>query len=129
MSILAAAFGAASQAVSDLKSAGDLAEKLRAATNVLKRDMEAEHLIQQQRLGTITKRIGLDRLTRRIRRRVSSAFSAAGGPALNRRLRPGPHPVVSSDGNVASLHDCPQWYATQRFPYGPRPSHNLAFVE
>jgi prepilin-type N-terminal cleavage/methylation domain-containing protein len=43
MSILAAAFGAASQAVSDLKSAGDLAEKLRGATNVLKRDLECPH--------------------------------------------------------------------------------------
>jgi type II secretory pathway pseudopilin PulG len=43
MSILAAAFGAASQAVSDLKAAGDLAEKLRGATGVLKRDLEAPH--------------------------------------------------------------------------------------
>jgi prepilin-type N-terminal cleavage/methylation domain-containing protein len=43
MSILAGAFGAASQAVSDLKAAGDLAEKLRGATNVIKRDMEADH--------------------------------------------------------------------------------------
>ncbi len=43
MSILAGAFGAASQAVSDLKAAGDLAEKLRGAANVLKRDMEADH--------------------------------------------------------------------------------------
>jgi prepilin-type N-terminal cleavage/methylation domain-containing protein len=43
MSILAAAFGAASQAVSDLKSAGDLAEKLRGATSVLKRDLEEDH--------------------------------------------------------------------------------------
>ena len=43
MSILAGAFGAASQAVSDLKAAGDLAEKLRAATSVLKRDLEAPH--------------------------------------------------------------------------------------
>jgi len=43
MSILAAAFGAASQAVSDLKAAGDLAEKLRGATNVLKFDLEADH--------------------------------------------------------------------------------------
>ena len=42
MSILAGAFGAASQAVSDLK-AGDLAEKPRGATNVLKCDMEADH--------------------------------------------------------------------------------------
>ncbi len=43
MSILAGAFGAASQAVSDLKAAGDLAEKLRGATGVLKRDLEADH--------------------------------------------------------------------------------------
>jgi type II secretory pathway pseudopilin PulG len=43
MSILAAAFGAASQAVSDLKAAGDLAEKLRGATGVLKRDLESDH--------------------------------------------------------------------------------------
>jgi prepilin-type N-terminal cleavage/methylation domain-containing protein len=43
MSILAAAFGAATQAVSDLKAAGDLAEKLRGAATVLKRDLEADH--------------------------------------------------------------------------------------
>ena len=43
MSILAGAFGAASQAVSDLKAAGDLAEKLRSATNVLKHDLGQDH--------------------------------------------------------------------------------------
>ena len=43
MSILAGAFGAASQAVSDLKAAGDLAEKLRSATNVIKHDLGQDH--------------------------------------------------------------------------------------
>jgi prepilin-type N-terminal cleavage/methylation domain-containing protein len=43
MTILAAAFGAATQAVSDLKAAGDLAERLRGAATVLKRDVEADH--------------------------------------------------------------------------------------
>jgi prepilin-type N-terminal cleavage/methylation domain-containing protein len=54
MSILAGAFGAASQAVSDLKAAGDLAEKLRGATNVIKRDMEAYHFTDD---GTNTIRL------------------------------------------------------------------------
>jgi hypothetical protein len=43
MSILAGAFGAASQAVSDLKAAGDMAEKLRAASNVIKHDLGQDH--------------------------------------------------------------------------------------
>ena len=43
MTILAAAFGTATQAVSDLKSAGDLAERLRGATTVIHRDLEANH--------------------------------------------------------------------------------------
>jgi type II secretory pathway pseudopilin PulG len=43
MSILAGAFAAASQAVGDLKAAGDLAEKLRGAANVLRRDLMADH--------------------------------------------------------------------------------------
>ncbi len=43
MSILAAAFSAAMQAVSDFKAAGDLAEKLRGASVVLRRDLEAYH--------------------------------------------------------------------------------------
>ncbi len=43
MSILSAAFVAATSAVSDLKAAGDLAERLRGAANVLRRDLEADH--------------------------------------------------------------------------------------
>ena len=44
MSILSAAFVAATQSFSDLKAAGDLAEKLRGAKNVLMRDLEADHI-------------------------------------------------------------------------------------
>jgi prepilin-type N-terminal cleavage/methylation domain-containing protein len=43
MTILAAAFGSATQAVSDFKAAGDLAQRLRVAANVLKRDVEQDH--------------------------------------------------------------------------------------
>ena len=44
MTILGAAFSAATQTVSDLKSAGDLAERLRgAAPTVIHRDLEANH--------------------------------------------------------------------------------------
>ena len=43
MTILGAAFSAATQTVSDLKSAGDLAERLRGAATVIKRDLEAGH--------------------------------------------------------------------------------------
>ncbi len=43
MTILGAAFSAATQTVSDLKSAGDLAERLRGATTVIHRDLEANH--------------------------------------------------------------------------------------
>jgi len=43
MSILSAAFVAATSAVSDLKAAGDLAERLRGAANVLRRDLAADH--------------------------------------------------------------------------------------
>jgi prepilin-type N-terminal cleavage/methylation domain-containing protein len=46
MTILGAAFSAATQTVSDLKSAGDLAEKLRGAATVIKRDLEANQLTQ-----------------------------------------------------------------------------------
>ncbi len=43
MTILGAAFSAATQTVSDLKSAGDLAERLRGAATVIHRDLEANH--------------------------------------------------------------------------------------
>ena len=43
MSILSAAFVAATSAVSDLKAAGDLADKLRGAVNVIRRDLEQDH--------------------------------------------------------------------------------------
>ena len=49
MTILAAAFVAATQAFSDLKSAGDLAEKLRGAATVLNRDLEADHSFDDPR--------------------------------------------------------------------------------
>src|SRR4051794_37836162 len=44
MSIISAAFGAASKAFRDLKSAGDMAAKLRAIMSLLKRDLAARHL-------------------------------------------------------------------------------------
>jgi prepilin-type N-terminal cleavage/methylation domain-containing protein len=43
MSILSAAFVAAMQSVSDFKAAGDLAEKERAVTTLLRRDLAADH--------------------------------------------------------------------------------------
>ncbi|HVS36484.1 MAG TPA: prepilin-type N-terminal cleavage/methylation domain-containing protein [Gemmataceae bacterium] len=48
MTILAAAFGAATQTVSDLKSAGDMAERLRGAATVIRRDLEATHCYNAQ---------------------------------------------------------------------------------
>ena len=48
MTILGAAFSAATQTVSDLKSAGDLAERLRGAATVIKRDLEADHCFDGQ---------------------------------------------------------------------------------
>ncbi len=56
MTILATSFGAATQAVGDLKSAGDLAERLRGATMVIKRDLEATHVYRNgvaQRISTL----------------------------------------------------------------------------
>lgn len=44
MSILSAAFGAASKAVRDLKAAGDLAERLRGILSLMRRDLAARHL-------------------------------------------------------------------------------------
>ena len=44
ITILGAAFSAATQTVSDLKSAGDLAERLRGAATVIHRDLEANQL-------------------------------------------------------------------------------------
>ncbi len=43
MTILASAFSEATQIVSDLKSAGDLAERLRGTATVIHRDLEAPH--------------------------------------------------------------------------------------
>lgn len=51
MSILAAAFYAASGSFSQLKAAGDMAEKLRSATSILRADLAADHFQGRKRLG------------------------------------------------------------------------------
>lgn len=51
MSILSAAFAAASKSFRDLKSAGDLAEKLRGVTTILRRDLAAPHFGDNRRLS------------------------------------------------------------------------------
>jgi prepilin-type N-terminal cleavage/methylation domain-containing protein len=54
MSILSAAFVSATQVFRDLKALGDMAEKLRTASNVLRRDLAADHFDGKRRLGQPT---------------------------------------------------------------------------
>ena len=61
MSILSAAFVAATQSVTDLKSAGDLAEKLRGAVNVLRRDLEQDHFTDGLQVSPVVSSQSLDR--------------------------------------------------------------------
>src|SRR5262245_13989751 len=51
MTVLSAAFSAASKSVRDLKAAGDNAERLRGAVVLLRRDLKADHFMGQKRLS------------------------------------------------------------------------------
>ena len=51
MAILSTAFVAAGKAVRDLKAAGDLAERLRQASGILRRDLAADHFEGKKRLS------------------------------------------------------------------------------
>ena len=67
MSILSAAFVAATQSVSDLKSAGDLAEKLHGAVNVLRRDLEQDHFTDSSQVSPLLSQLWTTPAARRRR--------------------------------------------------------------
>ena len=117
MTILAAAFSAATQTVSDLKSAGDLAERLRGAATVIHRDLEATHCYRQQRqrpcrLSTI---FGTSASLIQTRRRPrASSESMKGSPrypplergaGVRRGRRRQQHSLLLPNDGVPGLHD------------------------